>query len=368
MKRILSIVLAFCLILCLAGCDFNLFSGGSEKEDDVKNVVEMEYFDLEIPDSWAGKIVVEKTKDSTSGKSVYTFYDKYTKEETNAGKEYSIGRLFSFNLEENKGFYGVVPGARLIGEIEIDKKYYISARFPTDVQFAEGDAKSEESYTKLLKEARTVVRNISSDKYDLTVYPYDKENSTEIIGQQAIIVSSSGSNATLTLKEYINNKWVETFSCYAVVGKDGVINAISEGLKATPAGTFDVLFAFGTANISTKLKYKTLTGGEIWIDDPNSAYYNTLQNRYAAYADWNSYEDIYYQFTSGLSTCCIAFDFNGDCESKNSAYPGAGSVIFIDGKPGVLSPTYGDIAISSNDMSTLVSRLDQSKNPYIYIN
>ena len=61
----------------------------------------------------------------------------------------------------------------------------------------------------------------------------------------------------------------------------------------------------------------------------------------------------------------IFIEFNGNGFSSEGVTPGAGSAIFVRGKSKSLSATYGDVDISADDMSDLLSKLNPNKNPVI---
>ena len=348
----------------------NVADTSSKNDSEDKNVIHFKYFDIHIPDSWVDNYVAEK-RISNEDKldAVIWVNEKYAHNKNAKGEDYG-GNLFAITIVDDKNYQGFANG-EVYGEIIISgKTYYLCAIYPSDVQYDYTDPVATKKYTTMQADVHSVVRSLTSDKYSITIYKDDQNTDSQSVTadcKQKILVNSSGSNATLSLQEYDGKNWNETFSCPAKVGQSGVLKSISEGTKGTPSGTFNILFAFGLSKPSTNLSFKTVDKNTIWIDDIHSKYYNTWQNKTASYADWSSYESIYSQFSSGKSNCCIAFDFNGDCQTANSAESNKGSVIFIDGKTGTLSPTYGDIAISSANMTTLLSKLDQSKNPTVVI-
>ena len=187
--------------------------------------------------------------------------------------------------------------------------------------------------------------------------------------QQEIIINSTGSTATLTLRTWENGSWIDVFSTNAYIGSNGVSYTKTEGDRCTPAGTFDVLFAFGTDMPKTNLEFHSIGPNDVWVCDENSAYYNTLKNNQSYEKDWNSVEDLYSKFMNNRSYACIYFAFNGDGESAYSASFLGGSDLFIDGvgSAGNLTSGYGDIKISAADMRVLLEHLDSSMNPVVII-
>lgn len=140
----------------------------------------------------------------------------------------------------------------------------------------------------------------------------------------------------------------------------------------TPEGTFPICFAFSTKEKNTMLYSKIIKEDSVWVCDPESIYYNTLQSKSDPYKDWadkGGAENMYPKFSKGSSNACICFGFNGDGLSAYSATPYAGSALFIDGvgENGNMNSGYGDIKISGKDMTILLSYLCENDNPVITI-
>ena len=186
---------------------------------------------------------------------------------------------------------------------------------------------------------------------------------------QEIRCVSSGSKAVMTLYNWDHGKWKEMLTVNASIGSNGVNYNKREGDKCTPAGTFNILFAFGTQNFSTGLTYYHVSPGDVWVTDPNSSCYNIYQSNNAPGKDWSSAEDLYKKFTGGSSVANIYFDFNGDGLTSRSARYNGGSDIFIDGvgSSGKLNSGYGDIKITASDMALLLPLLDTNRHPRIVI-
>lgn len=188
--------------------------------------------------------------------------------------------------------------------------------------------------------------------------------------QQVLYVRSSGSKATLTLSEWVDGEWQDIFSAPAYIGKNGISYNKVEGDRCTPAGEFNILYYLAVdENYDSRLNFHPVCRGDIWVFDPDSSRYNTLQVS-GSNADWDSAltEDMYAKFTEGNSVACIMFDYNGD----GGLEPGVrnmGSDLFIDGvgPKGSIDNGYGDIKISAADMNRLLSYLDSSKHPKVVI-
>lgn len=189
---------------------------------------------------------------------------------------------------------------------------------------------------------------------------------------QKILVEATGSNATLTLWSYRDGQWEKDLSTTAAIGANGLTTDKTEGDHMTPEGTFPICFAFSTKEKNTMLYSKIIKEDSVWVCDPESIYYNTLQSKNDPCKDWadkGGAENMYPKFSKGSSNACICFGFNGDGLSAYSATPYAGSALFIDGvgENGNMNSGYGDIKISGKDMTKLLSYLCANDNPVITI-
>lgn len=186
--------------------------------------------------------------------------------------------------------------------------------------------------------------------------------------EQVIYVEkNSGSNTgKLTLVEWVDGYEEVLYEANKVyLGKDGITDSPSESKCATPKGTFKLGFAFSDRKLSTKLDSKVIKSGDVWVDDSDSEYYNTLQHGSASNSKWSSAENTYYAFSSGLFEACILIEHNGDGYTKGVS--GKGSCIYLSGKNKELSTSYGDVNITAEQMETILSYLDEAKNPHIVI-
>ena len=198
----------------------------------------------------------------------------------------------------------------------------------------------------------------------------DPPDSTD--SRQEILVEATGSNAMLTLWTYRDGQWVEDMSTTAAIGSDGLTTNKTEGDHMTPEGTFPIYFAFSTKVKNTKIAFETISEDSVWVCDPESIYYNTLQSKNNPDKDWankGGAENMYPKFSKGSSNACICFGFNGDGWSPYGAVAYGGSALFIDGvgENGKMNSGYGDIKISGKDMTKLLSYLDSDYNPTITI-
>lgn len=191
---------------------------------------------------------------------------------------------------------------------------------------------------------------------------------------QNILVEASGSSAQLTLRTYRNGEWIEDFYTTAAVGSNGVTNHKTEGDHMTPIGTFPLCFVFSASKQDTKMPFVEINQNSVWVCDPDSSFYNTLQSTTNPARDWSnqkgSVEKMYVKFSNQSSTACIYFEFNGDGRTQYSAdHPNGGSALFLDGvgANGNMYSGYGDIKISASAMKELLRLLDPELNPTITI-
>ena len=187
--------------------------------------------------------------------------------------------------------------------------------------------------------------------------------------QQELRVTTNGPYATVALYNWKDGDWAETMSFQATIGANGASFSKQEGDKCTPAGTYDILFAFSTLDIFSGIPYERIEEDDVWVTDTSSIFYNTLQSSKNPDKDWNEAENLYDKFTSGRSTACIYFAFNGDGMSPYSAVAGGGSDLFLDGigASGNLTTGYGDIKTDGQNVLDLLRELNGNKHPVIVI-
>ena len=183
--------------------------------------------------------------------------------------------------------------------------------------------------------------------------PYDYDQ------KLTVSASSGSSSATATLYEWKNGDWSEIASYDATVGANG-IGVNREGQKTSPEGTHKLGVVLTKGDVSTNMNTYNATPETGVVSDANSSYYNQIFEKSNA-PTLNKFDIIYEEF----SNAAIFIEFNGDGFSSDGVDSGAGSAIFLRGKSGSLSSTYGDVDISASDMSDLLTRLDPNKKPVI---
>ncbi|MFI0718453.1 L,D-transpeptidase [Streptomyces sp. NPDC021224] len=102
---------------------------------------------------------------------------------------------------------------------------------------------------------------------------------------QLITVEASGSYATVTAWEKGSSGWKAQFSTTAGrVGSAGVVNGTTrkQNSSTTPSGTYTLTEGFGVAASGTAMPYHRVGADDWWVEDPQSAYYNSLHSAQGA--------------------------------------------------------------------------------------
>jgi len=151
--------------------------------------------------------------------------------------------------------------------------------------------------------------------------------------------------------------WKLARSFAANVGKNGVTDNKKEGDKATPTGCYGMGFAFGIqAKPDTGWTYRQVTPNSYWVDDPDSAHYNTWVEG-TADKDWDSAEHLIDKKTA--YAYALVIDYNTD-----PPVPGKGSAIFLHVGD---HPTVGCISVAQDDVLTILKWLKKGSRARILI-
>lgn len=282
--------------------------------------------------------------------------DKYNGKGTLYNQDGTIRKKGTFDHEEELIYSNLAMAAILaLDKVSLDELFTVD---DSDANAATQTASAESSST---------AKSIPSEAIPSEVLGCEEDGTW-----QKILVEATGSNATLTLWTYRDGQWEKDLSTTAAIGANGLTTDKTEGDHKTPEGTFPICFAFSTKEKNTMLYSKIIKEDSVWVCDPESIYYNTLQSKNNPQKDWadkGGAENMYVKFSKGSSNACICFGFNGDGESAYSATPYAGSALFIDGvgENGNMNSGYGDIKISGKDMTKLLSYLCANDNPVITI-
>ncbi|MEU9476338.1 L,D-transpeptidase family protein [Streptomyces sp. NPDC048191] len=183
---------------------------------------------------------------------------------------------------------------------------------------------------------------------------------------QLITVQASGSYATVTAWAKGSSGWKAQFTTTAGrVGANGVVPGSTrrQGTYTTPAGTYTLTEGFGVEAGGTSMPYTRVNSTHWWVEDPESAHYNSM--RTAAGADFPLTEsgdrgsehlvDHPVQYAKAL-----VVDFN-----RWPAVPGRGAGIFlhVNGQ----GATAGCVSVPRATMDLIMGWIRPGAHPRIAI-
>ncbi len=183
--------------------------------------------------------------------------------------------------------------------------------------------------------------------------------------KQAVAVKTDNSTsyqATVEAYEKRDAAWAKVFGpMNAAAGKNGFSANKVEGDGKTPAGIYELGYAFGSAVRPAKLKidYRDVTAVDYWIDDPKSKDYNTWVRYYGdPYQRWNSFERLNHP----LYKYAVLIRYN-----ENPIIKGKGSAIFFHVWRSSSSPTLGCVALPESGLLKMMNWLDEDKKPTVIL-
>jgi L,D-peptidoglycan transpeptidase YkuD (ErfK/YbiS/YcfS/YnhG family) len=179
--------------------------------------------------------------------------------------------------------------------------------------------------------------------------------------RQAVLVSTSGysqSAAGLEAFEKTRGKWGRVLPPLRVaIGRNGFAGCKVEGDGKTPVGVFSLGTVFGRGgNPGTRLPYRQTTANDFWVDDPESAFYNTWQVG-PSRGRWNSAESLY---SEEHYIYAVVINYN-----TRERIPGMGSAIFLHVGDPMGTGTSGCVALERRHLLEIIRWLDPSKNPLL---
>jgi L,D-peptidoglycan transpeptidase YkuD (ErfK/YbiS/YcfS/YnhG family) len=139
------------------------------------------------------------------------------------------------------------------------------------------------------------------------------------------MVTASGHGSASVVRAYqrMEGAWTRRFETRGFFGRNGVTSDKREGDGATPAGVYKFGIAFGVAvDPGATLEYVRVSDRDVWVDDPDSAYYNEWADKNSPDADWKSAEPLA-KYTKAYKYAA-SIDYN-----TNPTVPGKGSAIFL---------------------------------------
>ena len=185
---------------------------------------------------------------------------------------------------------------------------------------------------------------------------------------QVITVSASGSYANVVAWQWSGGAWkavIQTKS--ARIGANGLVAATQrvQGSNTTPAGTFTMTESFGVAaNPGTKMAYHQVTSDDWWVEDNNSAYYNSMrkasQGGFAVTTSGVNGSEHLITFTTQYRYA-VVINFNRPPNAVR--HRGAGIFLHVNGT----GATAGCVSVPLATMTAIMTWLDPAQHPRIAI-
>lgn len=224
------------------------------------------------------------------------------------------------------------------------------------------ETESDFSSSNYAQGVKTIIAKLPESKNEAKALNFDPVSGSS---QVVYVKKNSGStSAKLTYVDYNGERPSVAMECDAYVGSEGITDSPRENLSATPKGENKLGMVLTTNSVSTAMNIEPVNTGDVWVTDPDSMYYNTKQAGNAA-GDWSTADKLYNNFSSGKFYACILIEHNGNGYTKGEYNKGSG--IYLTGKSGNLSESWGDVNISVSDMKTLLGKLNADSNPYIVV-
>jgi L,D-peptidoglycan transpeptidase YkuD (ErfK/YbiS/YcfS/YnhG family) len=196
--------------------------------------------------------------------------------------------------------------------------------------------------------------------------------------RQLITMDTRGAGSTrgtvrLWVREKADAPWLQDGAAMpAVLGRNGMRPGLGlhpavadgpvkrEGDGCSPAGLFALGTAFGpwsAAQAGLRWPWQQMTPHHAGVDDPQSAYYNTITDSRRVKRDWRSAENMLP--ASGAYRWGLVVQHNA------ARQPGAGSCIFLHVWTGPRSTTAGCTALAEADMVRILRWLDPRRRPLL---
>jgi len=182
---------------------------------------------------------------------------------------------------------------------------------------------------------------------------------------QLVVVRNDGSLphiSSLRAFEKKNGTWVPVFGpARATTGRNGFAAAGGkrEGDGKTPSGIYSLGLVFGyPSSVTSAMPYRRMTRQDIWVDDPASPDYNRLKKKEETKA--RSFEDMVLH--DNRYKYGIVVEYN-----TNPVVPGRGSAIFIHIWKDENTATAGCVALSEQNILSLIRWLDPARIPLIVL-
>ncbi|MFI0895544.1 L,D-transpeptidase [Streptomyces sp. NPDC020983] len=183
---------------------------------------------------------------------------------------------------------------------------------------------------------------------------------------QVITVEARGSYATVTAWAKGPAGWKAEFSTTAGrVGSAGVVDGSTrrQNTSTTPSGTYTLTEGFGVAASGTAMPYHRVVADDWWVEDPESAYYNSRHSAQGADFPLTEAGDRGSEHLIDHPTQyaeALVIDYN-----RRPAVPGRGAGIFLHVNGS--GATAGCVSVPRATMDRVMSWAKPSAHPRIAI-
>ena len=139
--------------------------------------------------------------------------------------------------------------------------------------------------------------------------------------QLILVKGTVGCEADISYYVHMQNGWQHMWTEPGYVGSKGITEDKRKEIRPHRLEFTALIWHSAFWRIREVCPYHQIVQGDIWVDDPASAYYNRLVNTSSVSKDWVSGENLiqaspYYNYALNLT-------YNADC------VPGEGSAIFL---------------------------------------
>ena len=202
---------------------------------------------------------------------------------------------------------------------------------------------------------------ISQEEVEKTLF--GQAISKERDGEYRIGVKCSDNgdyHATLTIYQAKDGKYENVFTCPALIGKNGP-GKQSEGDVKTPLGTWTIGEAYGIADDpGSMIPYTKITDDMYWCaTGSNAKKYNTLLYK-------SQEPDADYSEDEHLIEYPIRYKYLLDLGYNKAGAPYAGNAIFLHCWKDENYPTGGCVAVSEENMITILKTVTPGTSVTIY--
>ena len=186
---------------------------------------------------------------------------------------------------------------------------------------------------------------------------------------QVITVKASGSTATVTAWQKSGSTWTVKYTTTAArIGANGITTGSTrkQGTDTTPTGTYTITQGFGVgANPGTKMPYHKVTSTDWWVEDPTSAYYNTMRTStqggfHLTEAGDDGSEHLIEYPTQYHNALVVNFNMA-------PAVKGRGAGIFLHDLGPQAGATAGCVAVPAAVMTEIIKWINPADHPVIAI-